>query len=67
MVNGETVLLAERVIDLENGQELSNQPLIANPSGKFHPEGVIYNKDKKMIVRYSFPQKHLDRLLVINY
>jgi hypothetical protein len=67
MVNGKTVVLAERVIDLENGQEVSNQPLIANPSEKFHPVEVIYNKDHKVVVKYSFPGKNLERLLVIKH
>nr|WP_294858430.1 hypothetical protein [uncultured Fluviicola sp.] len=67
MVNGKTVLLADRVVDLENGQEISNQPLIANPSEKFHPQGVIFNQDKKIVVRYSSPSNKLERLLLINY
>jgi hypothetical protein len=67
MVNGKTVLLSERVIDMENGQEISNQPLIANPSEKFHPQNVIYNQDKKVIVRYSSPGDKLQRLLMISY
>lgn len=67
MVNGKTVLLADRVIDMENGQEVSNQPLVANPSEKFHPLDVIYNNNNKVIVRYSSPGNKLERLLVINY
>lgn len=66
MVNAKTVLLAERVVDLENGQEISNQPLVRNPSEKFHPVDVLYNKDKKVVFRYLFPAKNLERLLVIS-
>jgi outer membrane protein assembly factor BamB len=64
--SGKTVCLSERVFDLENGNELSNR-FIANPSEKFMPTKVIYNKDGKAIVRYSFTTKNLERFLTINF
>nr|WP_294858431.1 hypothetical protein [uncultured Fluviicola sp.] len=66
-LTGKTVLMAERIIDLETGKEISNKPLIANPSEKFYPTAVIYNKDKKIIVRYSYTVKNRERFLTINY
>lgn len=64
--SGKTVCLSERVFDLENGNELSNR-FIANPSEKFMPTKVIYNKDGKAIVRYSFTARNLERFLTINF
>lgn len=64
--SGKTVCLSERVFDLENGNELSNR-FITNPSEKFMPTKVIYNKDGKAIVRYSFTARNLERFLTINY
>jgi len=66
-LTGKTVLMAERIIDLGTGKEISNKPLIANPSEKFYPSAVIYNKDKKVIVRYSYTVKNRERFLSINY
>lgn len=63
---GKTVCLSERVFDLENGNELSNRS-IANPSEKFMPTKVIYNRENKAIVRYSFTAKNLERFLTIPY
>jgi hypothetical protein len=65
-VNGKTVGLSERVLDMETGAEVSNK-LFPNPSEKFIPTAVIYNKNKKVIVRYSFTGKNLERFLSINY
>ena len=64
--SGKTVCLSERVFDLENGNELSNR-FIANPSEKFMPTKVIYNREGKAIVRYSFTAKNLERFLTIPY
>lgn len=63
---GKTVGLSERVFDLENGNELSNR-FIANPSEKFMPTKVIYNREGKAIVRYSFTARNLERFLTIPY
>ncbi|MGV3612088.1 MAG: hypothetical protein ACO1N0_14110 [Fluviicola sp.] len=63
---GKSICLSERVFDLENGNELSNK-FIANPSEKFMPTKVIYNKNGKAIVRYSFTGKNLERFLTFNY
>lgn len=64
--NGKTVCLSERVFDLSTGNEVSNKA-IANPSEKFMPTKVIYNKDHKAIVRYSFTGRNLERFLTISY
>lgn len=64
--SGKTVCLSERVLDLETGNELSSKS-IPNPSEKFMPTAVIYNKNNKVIVRYSFTGKNLERFLSINY
>lgn len=64
--NGKTICLTERVLDLETGNELAVKS-IPNPSEKFMPTAVIYNKNNKVIVRYSFTGKNLERFLSINY
>lgn len=66
-VNGKTVLLADRAIDLKTGDEISNKPLIANPSEKFIPTKVIYNQREKVIVRYSNTGKNLEQFLTIKF
>ncbi|MNE37321.1 hypothetical protein D3C80_1311690 [compost metagenome] len=65
-VSGKTVSLSERVLDLETGTELSSK-LIPNPSEKFIPTAVLYNKNKKLIVRYSLTGKNLEQFLTITY
>lgn len=63
---GKSVCLSERVFDLENGNELSNKS-IANPSEKFMPTKVIYNRENKAIIRYSFTARNLEQFLSISY
>ncbi len=63
---GKTVCLSERVFDLGSGNELSNRS-IANPSEKFMPTKVIYNRENKAIVRYSFTSRNLEQFLTIPY
>lgn len=65
-VSGKTVCMSERVFDLENGNELSNRA-ITNPTEKFIPTGVIYNRKGKMIVRYSYTIKNREQFLTITY
>ncbi|WP_430402544.1 hypothetical protein [Fluviicola sp.] len=64
--NGKTICLSERVLDLETGNELSDKSF-ANPTDKFMPTAVIYNKNNKVIVRYSFTAKNREQFLSINY
>lgn len=64
-VNGKTVLFSERIFDLKNGEEISNQPLVANPSERFIPSTVIYNKEDKVILRYNYTIKNLIQFYTI--
>lgn len=67
-LNGESIIMSERIINLKTGEINSHKPIVDQKMGKYVPSWRIYrSKFDEYIFRFRYTQKNLEKLVFIQF